>query len=205
MTGHNGSGQAELLIMHTNNLSLWDFATGLYSQDRVSQLCLELQDEYDQDVCLLLFLCWYGQRFGLIEAELLARCQEFSRQWQDAVVAPLRQSRRWLKSYLQAETARLDASFSQAGKEFRESVKEREQTAERLQLERLQGLVRDAAADDAGQDKGKQEGSAGSSTAISGCLLALLTDKGLSPDGLQEKLTELATAASRFAQSELES
>lgn len=192
--------------MPSNNQSLWDFATGLYSQNAVSQLCLELQDNYAQDVCLLLFLCWYGQRFGPMDAELLSRCQSTSQQWQDSVVAPLRHSRRWLKQYLQAESGRLDAGFSQASEEFRESIKERELAAERLQFERLLGLLSETAADDASKHGSSAEYPGDLGAAITGCLLALPAAVGdPTAAGLQEKLTELAAAASRFAQSERES
>lgn len=192
--------------MPSNNRSLWDFATALYSQNNVSQLCLELQDDYAQDVCLLLFLSWYGQRFGPMDAELLSRCQSTSQQWQDSVVAPLRHSRRWLKQYLQAESGRLDAGFSQASKEFRESIKERELAAERLQFERLLALVSETEADDASKRSSSADYSSDTGAAIKHCLLALPAAVGEpTPAGLQEKLTELAAAASRFAQSDEES
>jgi uncharacterized protein (TIGR02444 family) len=165
-----------------------------------------LQDNYAQDVCLLLFLCWYGQRFGPMDAELLSRCQRTSQQWQDSVVAPLRHSRRWLKQYLQAESGRLDAGFSQASEEFRESIKERELAAERLQFEHLLALVSETAAEDASKRGSSADYSGGSGAAIRHCLLALPAAVGEpTAAGLQEKLSELAAAASRFAQSDEES
>jgi uncharacterized protein (TIGR02444 family) len=206
MPAQEGCQYPELLSMPSNNRSLWNFATGLYSQNNVSQLCLELQDDYDQDVCLLLFLCWYGLRFGPMDAKLLSRCQSASQQWQDSVVIPLRHCRRWLKQYLQAESGRLDAGFSQASEEFRESIKERELAAERLQFERLLGLLSETAANDASKHGNNAESSSDPGTAIKNCLLALPAAVGDPPAaGLQEKLTELAAAASRFAQSERES
>lgn len=71
-----------------------DFAAALYARPGVAPLCLDLQDNYGADVNLLLFACWHAITRGPLEASLLSRALAFSRQWQAAVVAPLRESRR---------------------------------------------------------------------------------------------------------------
>lgn len=38
--------------------SLWDFACGLYADPSIKEQCLDLQDVYNADVTLILWLCW---------------------------------------------------------------------------------------------------------------------------------------------------
>ena len=42
--------------------SLWSFSLTLYRAEEVKQLCLELQEEAEIDVCLLLSLVWLGAK-----------------------------------------------------------------------------------------------------------------------------------------------
>lgn len=69
--------------------ALWDFAVQLYAQPGVETACLRLQDEHDEDVCLLLCAVWLGWR-GVICTP--ARCQqlrEVAADWQHEVVLSL--------------------------------------------------------------------------------------------------------------------
>ena len=65
------------VFMGTNQ-SLWDFACGLYAYQDVRQQCLELQDVYQANVNLILWLCWlhaseiHVHRDALCEARTIA-------------------------------------------------------------------------------------------------------------------------------------
>src|ERR1700689_2436291 len=76
--------------------AFWDFAVSLYDRPGVAPACLVLQDELGLDVNLILFCIWLadsGQDLG----PMRDRALDISRHWQ-AVIAPLRQSRRALKT-----------------------------------------------------------------------------------------------------------
>lgn len=109
--------------------ALWDFAVQLYAQPGVETACLRLQDEHDEDVCLLLCAVWLGWR-GVICTP--ARCQqlrEVAADWQHEVVAPLRALRRRWKV-----AASQDAGLAA----LRQRLAELEQDAERELLRRLE-------------------------------------------------------------------
>jgi uncharacterized protein (TIGR02444 family) len=114
--------------------SLWNFAVAVYGQPKIATLCLRLQDEHDFDVNLLLWCLWYGEHYGQIDAALMDRALEFSRLWQEQVVAPLRRTRRWLRHQRPA------ADHGSGMEELRQQVKACELASERLQLDRLQTL-----------------------------------------------------------------
>jgi len=115
---------------------LWDYASALYAQDDIAARCLSLQDEYDFDVNLLLFCCWYGEHLGEIPVPLMQSLFEYSLVWQDKVVRPTRSTRRWLKTQMEdspGEQNELNA--------LREKVKELELHCERQQLQMLESMA----------------------------------------------------------------
>jgi uncharacterized protein (TIGR02444 family) len=106
-------------------LSLWDWAVEAYLRPGVSEVCLSLQDEHDQNVCYLLWAVWAApDHAALLSASALTR------EWDSVVLKPLRGVRR-----------RLPAS------ELREDLKTVELKAERALLEALQGVGGAAAGD----------------------------------------------------------
>lgn len=175
--------------------SLWDYAVACYNHGEVGNLCLQLQDEFDQDVPLLLFLCWHGQRLGQIDQALMARCVDLSRQWQDHLVAPLRQSRRWLKTRT-GDTGAVDAETLE---QLRTAIKASELDSERLQLKQLESLAL--------RNQNNRQSSTNPEWAIATNLqlLSAAAENTATASALSDKLLELAAAASRYAQSDCES
>lgn len=88
--------------------SLWDFALSFYAKPQVAELCVDLQDTYGCNVCLLLGLGWLDQRSDYLSAAELARLELHIQVWTQQVVEPLRVLRRLLKepvsAYAQDET-----------------------------------------------------------------------------------------------------
>lgn len=110
---------------------LWNFALALYARPAVEQACLQLQ-EAGNDVCLLLTGAWLQQRGVACDANRLTALRELAEPWQRDVVTPLRQVRRDWRAAA-AQDAELEA--------LRAQVKTLELGAERVLLQRLQGLA----------------------------------------------------------------
>lgn len=75
----------------------WDFSVRTYRTDGVPDACLSLQNDYGGDVNMLLYCCWIGAFLGKFDDDLFARVSQFSTQWADEVVIPLRSARTWMK------------------------------------------------------------------------------------------------------------
>lgn len=113
--------------------SLWDYAVELYSQPEVRENCLRLQDEHAWNVNLLLACVWYGQYFGTMTDSQCRTIHSSASHWNERVVSPLRQLRRWLKTHIEdADNIRPDAES------LRESVKKLELAGERQLLKRIE-------------------------------------------------------------------
>lgn len=78
--------------------TLWRYVLALYARPGVAEACLVLQDDYGQDVCLVLFALWAGAvcRHRLTAAELVL-LDGAAAEWRHQVVVPLRTLRRRLK------------------------------------------------------------------------------------------------------------
>ena len=137
--------------------SLWDFSADLYARPGVADCCLQLQDEWGADVCLLLTALWLEKRGVAATAERIAQLERLAAPWQTAVNTPLRQLRRAWKA-----AAAHDAELA----ELRRQLASLELQAERILLERLEvlGMAWPADARSAGGwlerlDPGRSDGS----------------------------------------------
>jgi len=111
-------------------LSLWDWAAAAYARPGVAPACLVLQDEHGQNVPLLLAALWAAREGRALD---LKSAVWLTRDWETAVVSPLRAARRALKLPAPA--------FDDPSREaLRSRVKSVELDAERLLLEALEGL-----------------------------------------------------------------
>ncbi|MDK3018761.1 TIGR02444 family protein [Pseudodonghicola flavimaris] len=108
--------------------SVWTRIVARYVETPDLQpLCLELQDQFDADIPLALFL-WAADDAGLSpDPEALGMLEAGIADWRGHVVRELRAVRRWLKPRV--------ADDAQA--EFREKLKTLELEAERLELDQL--------------------------------------------------------------------
>lgn len=78
--------------------SLWDFALAFYAQPQVAEICLQLQDEYQANVCLLIGLRWMDAREDYLDETDFTHLKNHIEMWTREVVEPLRSLRRKLKS-----------------------------------------------------------------------------------------------------------
>ncbi len=108
---------------------LWEFAVAVYSRPGVEHACLVLQDSYGLDVDVLLFAVWLGAR-GESLGPVLDGGLAISEKWQ-AVIGPLRATRRALKAMPQSETVG----------SLRAAVKAAELSAEHAELDALEVLA----------------------------------------------------------------
>jgi uncharacterized protein (TIGR02444 family) len=111
--------------------SLWEFALAYYAQPQIADTCVQLQDHYGVNVCLLIALRWADERGMELAPDAIFELEAACQPWLQSVVAPLRQVRRELKSPF-AEKALLSAQG-----EVRQLIKEAELLSEKALLEML--------------------------------------------------------------------
>jgi uncharacterized protein (TIGR02444 family) len=116
--------------------TFWEFSLRTYSQAGVADACLTLQDEYAADVNLLLYCCWAGWRSAALDQPAFELAVDFSRDWAEHVVRPLRKLRRWMKS----SGCHIDLLDFDDCMKFREKIKATELGAEKLQQAALESL-----------------------------------------------------------------
>jgi len=122
--------------------SFWTFAIRLYEQPGLSELLLRWQDTLGADVNMVLFACWHGATRGNFSGNLLARSEDFSRQWSGSVTKPLRSARIWMKANpVDTSDEDLLAQFSL----LRTAIKQIELQSEQFQENWLESLVAAAA------------------------------------------------------------
>ena len=115
----------------------WDFSVRTYRSPGVPDACLSLQNDYGADVNMLLFCCWVGAFVGRFRQDLFKRACEFSTQWTDEVVGPLRSARTWMK-HTGCGVKNVPTEDCMA---LREKIKSIEFESEKLQQEGLESLV----------------------------------------------------------------
>jgi uncharacterized protein (TIGR02444 family) len=113
--------------------AFWTFALNLYSDQRLSEVFLRLQDFHSADVTIVLLLLWlaaWGRALDVAELSLLNAELD---SWRQDVVKPLRQVRRFLKN----ASVKFDGAAVQ---ELRLGIKHSELEAERIQMQLLSKL-----------------------------------------------------------------
>lgn len=119
------------LVVGICGAPLWDWVLAAYARPGAPEICLKLQDEYGQNISLLLWaIC---ARPG--DPALLKEAAAAARSWDESALVPLRATRRALK------TPR--PPVDDADREgLREDVKVAELRAERVLIETLERLSR---------------------------------------------------------------
>ena len=112
-------------------MSLWSWAVRAYARPGVQELCLSLQDDDGQSVCLLLWAGWRGP----VDAETLEAAVDTAKTWHRTALDPVRAVRRTLKKPIpDMDDARRLA--------LREEIKRVELSAERGLLDELEAISR---------------------------------------------------------------
>ena len=120
-------------------MRLWDWAVAAYGAPGVSDACVALQDNHEQNVPVLLWSAWIAVTGRDPDEETIEAACDTARAWDGVVVAPLRSIRRTLKAPIPDidDGPRLSV---------RDRVKALELEAERHLLEALEALVLDGEA-----------------------------------------------------------
>ena len=115
----------------------WDFSVRTYRTASVPEACLSLQNEHGVDVNMLLYCVWVGAVAGSFDAESFKRAHEYSVEWAENVVIPLRKARTWMK-HTGCQRDPVPASDCM---NFREDIKGVEFAAEKMQQEVLESML----------------------------------------------------------------
>lgn len=98
----------------------WKFSLNIYSKQDIAEICLELQDEYDVDVNICLFLIWLAYNSKQMEALDFKRIFQKTREWHNEVIKPIRSSRMAVKKQIGVQPfydlikkCEMDAEFHQ--------------------------------------------------------------------------------------------
>ncbi|MEM6544628.1 MAG: TIGR02444 family protein [Pseudomonadota bacterium] len=118
------------LVSHdtdASGLSLWQFCLQVYSDKAVAQACLNAQDDYNLDVCLLLFAAWLASRERKISNGEVEQVVDACQYWRQSTVLPLRSQRQRCKendpkSWEYAALKRLEQQAEKEQLEFMESL-----------------------------------------------------------------------------------
>lgn len=85
--------------MAAEDQAFWRYACALYENNRVRQICLQLQDgPFVFNVNLLLFGCYAGSNSHCIDAKAWQSALAAIGEWESEVLQPMRRLRRHLKS-----------------------------------------------------------------------------------------------------------
>lgn len=113
---------------------LWDFANELYQHQQIKSLCLELQDKFEVDVCLLLTLVWLAAQHKTVDKQSIAELLHIVDDWQQHITLPLRSLRKAIAGFPENDNcADSDLIYQQ--------LKRVELDAERLALQRLEQAI----------------------------------------------------------------
>ncbi len=128
---------------------LWEFSIWVYELPGVQKALLALQDRMGADVNMVLFCVWLAYRGsnGNDLAQNLSEALKLSRDWQTAMVHPVRKCRDNLKVLLDGD------GFTGPTRTATEALRERIKAAE-LDLEALQIVTQCALVDDGSGDAG---------------------------------------------------
>lgn len=75
-------------------MRLWDFCEQFYSDKRVELLCLDLQNRYQVNVGLVLWLCWLTKIECFVSHAAFERAKSLSLSFQESYIAPVRALRK---------------------------------------------------------------------------------------------------------------
>jgi uncharacterized protein (TIGR02444 family) len=117
-----------------DNTAFWQFSVALYAAPGVSHACIQLQDQWQANVNLMLWLVWLEQRNQSAEREVITQAEAAIAPWHAQTLQPLRELRRHLGS--QRSTPNHDDNCP-AKEELYQQLKAAELLAEKIQQRTL--------------------------------------------------------------------
>jgi uncharacterized protein (TIGR02444 family) len=160
----------------------WDYSLAVYGKPDVANACLYLQDEFGLDVNLLLDCLWSAaQGPGRLDSGQIREVLNRTRDWQEKIVKPLRNARRFCK----LEPVEVPDELRRT---FRPALQAVELDAEHVEQLLISRLLREFAA--------KGGASRGTGADAIQNLLAYLALQGVAVEGeVAQRLTVIVEAA----------
>lgn len=75
-------------------MEIWPFCERFYGRKSVATLCLQLQDQYQLNVGLIIWLCWHQAHNRFVSRELFEQAKALSDAVYDPLILPLRSIRK---------------------------------------------------------------------------------------------------------------
>ena len=122
--------------------AFWDFALSVYGRSAAREAFLRLQDRDGADVPMLLWCLWRAESGRAVSRTVMGEAAAFSGAWREAVVAPVRGSRKALKGGIGG----IPLSLSERA---RARIADTEQSLEKMQMDHLAALPVEGAQGDA--------------------------------------------------------
>lgn len=121
------------MTLSTQSDQLWDFSLKFYRQPGVEPLCLTLQEHWQADINILLWLCWLETESIAIENTQIQLAEAHIATWNREAVWPLRTLRMEMKQRYGISDTAIEAT--------RSAIKKAELQAERVVQIRLEQLA----------------------------------------------------------------
>ena len=121
--------------------SLWSFSLTIYRTEEVKQLCLQLQEESEIDVCLFLSLVWLGANGTSLDRPTMISLYHSMARWQSLVTARLRSYR---LACHEAKESPSKSILSQLKRQFYPILKTLELNAEKVTFWRINHFFQSA-------------------------------------------------------------
>lgn len=180
--------------MSGQSQNFWNFSVALYSQEGVSTACLELQNEFGFDINLILFCYWYGDSHGIFDDQLLQQAIQFSANWRQSVVQPLRNVRKWMK----LNSSAFGPEQSSQYEILRERIKDDELAAEKYQQETMERLIQSSIPPETASTSGSKlavtENSLKAAQANLEKMLSVLAGKTETKEEIERRLNLISSA-----------
>ena len=113
--------------------AFWSWSLERYEREGAAALLLRLQDDFNLNVNILMWCCWYAEHHGVAPAGIMNEAVRSEEKFNTKVTARLRAARRWLKKA--GNGAEKDCE------ELRALIKEAELRAEKIEQARLEALA----------------------------------------------------------------
>jgi uncharacterized protein (TIGR02444 family) len=119
--------------MSNDQLPLWDFSVALYAHPSIERACLQLQDHWQVNVNILLWVWWLEARHISVDAQKIVAAQACLTDWDAHVLTPLRAMRREIKRRFSGGDVFVEQS--------RQAIKSAELAAEQVEQQWLEHLA----------------------------------------------------------------
>lgn len=117
--------------------ALWQFSLALYAAPGVSHACIQLQDHWQANINLILWLVWLEQRNQPVDSDLIVQAEAAIAPWSEQTLQPLRALRRLIGSQRANHTSEANNSNEAIKEDLYQQLKAAELLAEKIEQRTL--------------------------------------------------------------------